>query len=199
MSSARTYVSPKRAAQAEATRQAILEAFRDQLTEPGRDDLSPTDAAAAAGCSVRTVHGHFPTKESRVVALAELLEAELYAQPLRLPETADDLPDHYRRIHRSALGSDLAAALVRSGGSEWQEVRSQRRADRLAAVRRVIEEVGAPETDTRRMAGVLLALSGAEVALTMRDEYGMDPGEIPDAIASAVETLVDDLSRRRRP
>ncbi|MEM9038486.1 MAG: TetR/AcrR family transcriptional regulator [Actinomycetota bacterium] len=198
MTSARTYVSPKRAAQTEATRQAILEAFRDQLIEPGRDTLSPTDAATTAGCSVRTVHGHFPTKESRVIALAELLEAELYTDPLPLPETADDLPDHYRRIHRSALGSELAAALIRSGGSDWQEVRSQRRADRLAAVRQVIADVGAPAPDTRDVTGVLLALSGAEVALTMRDQYGMDPLEIPDAIASAVEVLVDDLSRRRR-
>ena len=66
MSPTRSYVSPKREAQAAATRQAILEAFCAQLLDEGRDDLSPTEAAAAAGCSVRTVHTHFPTRESRV-------------------------------------------------------------------------------------------------------------------------------------
>ena len=72
MTGTRSYVSPKRQAKAEATRHAILEAFREQLIEPGRDQLSPTDAAAAAGCSVRTVHGYFPTQESRILGLAEL-------------------------------------------------------------------------------------------------------------------------------
>ena len=60
MTSARRYVSPKREAQAHATRTAILEAFVEQLSEPGRDKLSPSEAALRAGVSLRTVHVHFP-------------------------------------------------------------------------------------------------------------------------------------------
>ena len=44
MSTVRAYVSPKREAQAQATRTAILEAFAEQLSEPGRDKLSPSEA-----------------------------------------------------------------------------------------------------------------------------------------------------------
>ncbi|MEM9562318.1 MAG: TetR/AcrR family transcriptional regulator [Actinomycetota bacterium] len=195
MTASRRYVSPKRAAQAEATRRAILEAFREQLIEPGRQSLSPTEAAASAGCSVRTVHGHFPTKESRVAALAELLEGELYVPPLTLPERPADLPDHYRRIHRSALESPLAAALMQAGGAEWQEIRSRRRADRLDAVRRVATGIGAPDAETERVTAILLALAGAEVTLSMRDQLGIDPDDIPEALAYAVELLLADLER----
>ena len=41
MSEPRRYVSPKRAAQAAATRSAILDAFVEQLSDPGRNTLSP--------------------------------------------------------------------------------------------------------------------------------------------------------------
>jgi len=48
MTTARRYVSPKREAQAQATRTAILEAFAEQLSEPGRDTLSPSEASCPA-------------------------------------------------------------------------------------------------------------------------------------------------------
>ena len=66
MSETRRYSSPKREAQALATRNAILEAFAEQLSEPGRDRLSPSEAAVRAGVSLRTVHVHFPNEASQI-------------------------------------------------------------------------------------------------------------------------------------
>lgn len=194
MSGTRTYHSPAREAKAAATRQAVLEAFRDQLLDPGRDSLSPTDAAEAAGCSVRTVHGHFPTGESRIEALAELLDTEVYSDGPPQPTAADDLAEHYRTIHRAALASPLAEALVTQPG-EFRKVRSHRRAARLEAVRRVVADIGAPGEPTENATAVLLALAGAEVAIHMRDEAGLDQDRIPDAIADTVELIVADLRR----
>lgn len=192
MSTTRRYVSPKREAKAAATRRAILEAFRDQLMEPSRDSLSPTDAAAAVGCSVRTVHGHFPTGESRIEALAALLEEELYAERLALPTSADDLPDHYRTIHQAALDSPFTEALVSRSG-EWRQVRSRRRADRLDAVRRVVAAIGAPADRTEDATAVLLSLAGGEVTLLLRDQAGLAADRIPEALAHTVELIVADL------
>jgi membrane-bound ClpP family serine protease len=70
VSDTRRYVSPTRQAQASATRRAILEAFAEQLSEAGRDRLSPSEAAVRAGVSLRTVHAHFPNEASQVAALA---------------------------------------------------------------------------------------------------------------------------------
>ena len=67
---------------------------------------------------MRTVHGYFPSRESRVEALAEWLDAQLYEEPVPTPTSIDDLPDHFRRIHRSALDLPLAAALL--GGAALQ-------------------------------------------------------------------------------
>lgn len=194
MSPTRRYVSPKREAKAAATRRAILEAFRDQLMEPGRDSLSPTDAAAAVGCSVRTVHGHFPTGESRIEALAALLEEELYAERLVLPTSADDLPEHYRTVHRAALDSPFTEALVSRSG-EWRQVRSRRRGDRLEAVRQVVAAIGAPAERTEEATAVLLSLAGGEVTLLLRDQAGLAADRIPDALAHTVELIVADLRR----
>ena len=66
MTSVRSYVSPKRTAQAATTRTAILEAFAEQLSEPGRDKLSPSEAAIRAGVSLRTVHFHFPNEGTQI-------------------------------------------------------------------------------------------------------------------------------------
>ncbi|MEL6985149.1 MAG: hypothetical protein AAFO29_22140 [Actinomycetota bacterium] len=192
MSTTRRYVSPKREAKAAATRQAILEAFRDQMMEPGRDSLSPTDAAATVGCSVRTVHGHFPTGESRIEALAALLEEELYDEHLVLPANADDLADYYRTIHQVALDSPVTEALVSRPG-EWRQVRSRRRADRLEAVRQVVADIGAPAERTEEATAVLLSLAGGEVTLLLRDQGGLAPDRIPDALAHTVELIVADL------
>ena len=192
MSTTRRYVSPKREAKAAATRRAIVEAFRDQLMEPNRDNLSPTDAAAAVGCSVRTVHGHFPTRESRIEALAAMLEEELYAERLALPTNADDLPDHYRTIHRAAVNSPFTEALVSRSG-EWRQVRSRRRADRLEAVRRVVADIGAPAEHTEDATAMLLALAGAEVTLLLRDQAQLAADRIPETLAHTVELIVADL------
>ena len=48
MSETRPYVSPKREAKAAATREAILEAFVEQVTDAG-DSLSPAKAALRGG------------------------------------------------------------------------------------------------------------------------------------------------------
>lgn len=193
MSTTRKYDSPKREAQAADTRRAIVEAFREQLVEERRDTLSPTDAAARAGCSVRTVHDHFPTRDSRVDALAELLDEEIYSEAVAPPTSVDDLADHYRTIHRAALRSPLATALITHTGTEWREVRVRRRADRLDAVRQVVRSIGAPDDNTNDALGVLLALAGGEITVIMRDQFGFDEERTPDAIAHTVELIVADL------
>lgn len=195
MTDTRRYVSPKREAEAAATRARILDAFRDQLVE-GIDTLSPSDAAERAGCSVRTVHGYFPTREDRVAALAEHLEAELYADPIVLPEGPDDLPDHYRRIHAVALSSPLAGALLGQPSAEWREIRATRRRARLDAVRRVVRAIGAAEDATEAALAILLTLAGGELAISMRDNTDLADDRIPDAIATTVELIVGDLLRQ---
>ncbi|MEO1060372.1 MAG: hypothetical protein AAFZ07_03060 [Actinomycetota bacterium] len=193
MTSTRRYVSPLREAQARATRDAIVDAFIEQLQEPGRTQLSPTDAAASAGCSVRTVHSHFPTTESRISAIAEALEGMLFPDGLTLPETADDLPEHYRLIHARAIRGEVSTNLLNQTSEAWRAVRAERRADRLDAVRRCVEGIGAPREATDDATAMLLVLAGGEISVTMRDQFDVDIERIPDIVADTVTGILDRL------
>ncbi len=78
MTGSRRYVSEKRTAQAAATREAILEAFAEQLSDGDRTTLSPSDAARRAGVSVRTVHLHFPNADAQITAVGEWFDRHFY-------------------------------------------------------------------------------------------------------------------------
>ena len=193
MTEPRRYVSPKRQAQAAATRNAIIEAFVEQLSEPGRDTLSPSDAAKAAGVSVRTVHLYFPNVDSQVLAIGEWFDGHLYPNGIAVASDADDLPRYFREIHANALASPLSRALATSPSRVWQEVRQRRRTKRLDAIRAAVKAVGAPRKDTEDATAMLLRLAGADASWPLHDLYGLPLERIPDVIANTVQLLVDQL------
>jgi AcrR family transcriptional regulator len=188
----RSYVSPKREAQAAATREAILQAFAEQLTEHEGAGLSPSEAAARAGVSVRTVHAYFPNRDDQIVALSEWFDRRFHPEGVRVAEGPDDLPRYFRDVHENALRSPLSRALATASSPLWREIRERRRAVRLEAVRSAVRSIGAPPRATEEATAVLLALSGAEVSWTLHD-HGLAASRIPDAIAHTVQLVVDDL------
>lgn len=193
MNQARRYVSPKREAQAEATREAILAAFADQLSDPERDELSPSDAAQRAGVSVRTVHSHFPNRASQIAALGDWFDRQFYPHGVVVARDADDLPRYFRDMHTKALQHPIARALANATRGVWSEVRQKRRAERLDAIRRAVKEIGAPRRATEDATAMLLSLSGADASWPLHDLYGLPLKRIPNVIAKTVELVVDDL------
>lgn len=196
MNKSRRYTSPKREAQALATRTAILEAFAEQLSEPGRDKLSPSEAALRAGVSLRTVHFHFPNEASQIAALGEWFDKVLYPQGVTLVSGPDDLPRYFRDIHRMALKHPISRALA-SGRGVWGEVRRSRRAARLEAIRRAVKAIGAPPRATADATAMLLSLSGADASWPLHD-HGLPLERIPDVIANTVSLIVDQLRAKAR-
>ena len=193
MSKGRAYTSPKREAQAAATRDAILEAFAQQLSVPGRDTLSPSEAADKIGISVRTVHTHFPNRESQIAGLAEYFDVRLYPAGVVLAAGPDDLPRYFRDIHAMALKSPLSPALAKNNSKLWGEVRQKRRGERLAAIRRAVKAIGAPLRETQDATAMLLGLSGADASWPLHDLYGLPLDRIPNVIATTVELIVEHL------
>jgi AcrR family transcriptional regulator len=187
----RSYVSPKREAQALATRQTILKAFGEQLSEPGRDTLSPSDAARRAGVSLRTVHNYFPNYESQITALADWFDSQF--PPVVVAQGPDDLARYFRDIHAAALKNPLTRTLAATRRGVWKEIRQHRRTARLDAIRRAVKQVKAPPRATEDTTAMLLALSGADASWPMHDLYGLPLDRIPDVIANTVELLVDQL------
>lgn len=126
MTEGRRYVSPKRAAQAAATREAILQAVAEQLFDPERAALSPSEATRSAGVSVRTVHLHFPNADDQIAAVGEWFDRQLYPAGVHVAEGPDDLARYFRDIHPDALKSPLAWALAIARSPMWREVRTRR-------------------------------------------------------------------------
>jgi AcrR family transcriptional regulator len=196
MSTGRTYVSPKREAQAAATRDAILSAFAAQLSDPAHTTFSPTEAAERAGVSVRTVHNYFPDADAQIVGLAEWFDRQVYPQAVPVADGPDDLARYFRDIHANALRTPIARALAYYRSPVWQEVREKRRAARLDAIRRSVAAIGAPKRDTEDATAMLLSLAGADISWPMHENYGLPIKRIPDAIANTVQLIVDQLKAK---
>lgn len=196
MSGGRTYVSPKREAQAAATRDAILQAFADQFIDPTCTALSPKDAAARVGVSVRTVHHYFPDADAQILGLGEWLDRQIYPQAVEVAQGPDDLARYFRDIHTNALKSPLARALAMYRSPMWDEVRQRRRGARLDAIRNAVKEIGAPKRATDDASAMLLAIAGADVSWPMHQNYGLPIERIPDRIAETVQLIVDDLKAK---
>lgn len=200
MTGVRRYVSPKRDAQAAATREAILRAFAEQLSDPDRDTLSPSEAAERAGVSVRTVHMHFPNADDQITAIGEWFERRFYPAGVEVVAGPEDLARYFHDVHENALKTPLTRALATAHSPMWREVRRRRRAERLDAIRRSVAAIGAPRRATEDATAMLLSLSGADASWTMHD-YGLPLDRIPAAIARTVQLVVNDLqaaARRRQ-
>jgi AcrR family transcriptional regulator len=198
VSTSRTYVSPKREAQAAATRDAILSAFAEQLSDPSRTTFSPTEAAQRAGVSTRTVHNYFPDADAQIIGLAEWFDRQVYPQAVPVADGPDDLGRYFRDIHANALRSPIAQALAYYRSPVWNEVRAQRRAARLDAIRRSVAAIGAPKRDTEDATAMLLSLAGADICWPMHERYGLPINRIPDTIANTVELIVAQLRTKVR-
>jgi AcrR family transcriptional regulator len=198
VSSSRAYVSPKRDAQAAATRDAILAAFAEQVSDPGRTTLSPTEAAERAGVSVRTVHNYFPDADAQIIGLAEWFDRQAYPQPVPVAEGPGDLARYSRDVHANALRSPIARALAYYRSPVWNQVRARRRATRLDAIRRSVAAIGAPKGATEDATAMLLSLAGADVSWPMHESYGLPIDRIPDTIANTVQLIVDQLKSEAR-
>lgn len=193
MTPARTYTSPKRAAQAATTRAAILDAFAEQLIDPHRSSLSPKEAAARAGVSVRTVHHYFPDVDAQLIGLGEWFDNQAHPQQVAPADGPDDLARYFRDIHTVALRSPIARALAEFRSPVWNEVRARRRARRLDAIRRAVAAIGAPAQATQDATAMLLILAGADISWPMHETHDLPKERIPDTIANTVQLIVDQL------
>lgn len=198
MGQSRSYVSPQREAQAAATRDAILSALADQLSDTGRSTCSPKEAAERVGVSVRTVHHYFPDADAQIIGMAEWFDRQIYPKAVEVAQGPDDLVRYFRDIHTNALKSPIARALADYRSPMWNTIRARRRAARIEAIRRSVAEIGAPKRDTEDATAMLLGLAGADVCWPMHDEHGLPIERIPDTIANTVHLIVDQLKTKAR-
>jgi AcrR family transcriptional regulator len=195
-STQRTYSSPLRAEQAGRTRERILEAFVEQVTESDLQDFSIALVAKRAGVSVRTVYHHYPNREAILDALAAWYETNVYLPPV--PETRDGIRDF---VEASITAIDAAESFVRAMQAHSSrlvgEVRRWGRSSRRGAMERLVKSACGKLTDEQTKRGMALInhILSTNTWRVLKDEAGMEVDEIVDSIAWAVEALLDDLRK----
>lgn len=183
--------------QAALARERILRAVAELLERDGTADLTVPQVAGLAGVSLRTVYRYFPTREELLAAAGRWIGGELLNQGY--PASLDDIADSFERACREfdeRPGLVRAMALSEVG----REARSSRRRERLAAIRRAVEqEAGALSERERLQAEAVLAyLHNMLAYTTLREEQGLSGEEIGAGLGWAIRTLVADLRRRQR-
>lgn len=171
MSETRSYHSPLRDEQAQATRAAILDALfvlMDSAEAP--DEITTEAIARQAGVQRRTVHRHFPTRDDLFAAFWPWINARIGANPapasredvLRGPEEAFPRFDAHEAVMRAALHT-------RTG----REVRLQSVAERRRHFAESLSSVTAPLADEQaRMVGALAHLLFSASAWEVMKDYG---------------------------
>lgn len=187
--------------QRELTRELILDALAGIVAEKGTAGFSMQDVAERAGTSHRTIYRHFPTREALLEALvARLAERVAEAGGMALPERADEIGPLVR--HKFAVLDEfgpLVFALVRLDVAA--QARSTYSARSTAAVRRALVPV-VEELDSRTaeaVTAVIRHLYSSETWLALREGAGIDGRRSGEAVAWAVETLLEALRERRGP
>lgn len=180
---------------AAATRERILAAVADLLEEGELQELTVPAVAEASGVSLRTIYRYYPTREELLEAAGRWIGDELLQHPY--PRDLDEVADLFQvgcREFDERPGLVRSMALSRLG----QRVRSYRHRERLEAIRRALHEElgGLSEQELRRAEAVLGYLHNMLAYTTLREENELTGEEIGEAIAWAIQTLVEDLRKR---
>src|SRR5580692_12378377 len=83
---------PRRKRDPQSTREAILEAARQQLSQDGKEGVSVAQGAQRAGVNRGTAYQHFQTREQLIEATSISVSEKLYRAAFGDPKVADGQP-----------------------------------------------------------------------------------------------------------
>jgi AcrR family transcriptional regulator len=183
--------------QLDLTREAILEAFAAEVVEGGLDEVSFRSVAERAGVSLRTVFRHFPTREELIDGFNLYVHQRMGVSPHNTQGMAlgdimrlffsrfDEHEQLMRALNSTLVGRDLA----RKG-----------RADRVKMLERMIRPNTShlPARDRQNALAICAHLFTRAAWMRFKDDFGLDGTQAGEAVAWAMETLLDDLKRRNQ-
>ena len=189
--------STLRERQAEQVRAAVLDAVVAQLEARTVDDIAMADVAAAAGISLRTLYRYFPDRAALLHATGDHLYRTLGIGP-EIARPADISASFRDSAARLSARPALTRALIQT--TAGRAARSAARGQRVDAIREAL----APLTDgldpdtARRATAVIAHLCSAASWVAVSDDSGLDDDDAQQAVAWAIDTLIEALASPRR-
>jgi len=191
----RAYSSALRDSQAQGTRDLILDALTELLTEQSADQIATRAIAELAGVSQPTVYRHFPDRQALLEGLSDRISAIASAASGddRL-ESLDDIAAHAARDLALTDEHAVAATAEAILNADPRRLSRSSRA-RSAELRRVVaaELPDLDERDHIRITALLRSLYSVQTWLRMREEFGIPGTESGPILAWALETLVNEI------
>jgi AcrR family transcriptional regulator len=198
---ARPYSSPLRAEQAEQTRDRIVQAAVDLLSETDLGDISMSDVAERAGVSLRTVYRNFATRDDLLDGvvgwIGERMNRRIGPPPSTRDEYVESTPTaiaevfEVERLYRALFATTAG-----------RESHRRTKGARLEEIRRAFatETKGMGGAQARRFAALMHLVSSSNGALFMKDYWDLEVAEIGKTLQWAISTLAEaagDPKRRR--
>jgi AcrR family transcriptional regulator len=188
----RTYSSPLRAEQAEQTRERIVQAAVDLLSEGDAHDLSMAEVAERAGVSVRTVYRSFAGRDELLDAVIGWINGHLGSRGIvGPPRTRHDYETTTAAVVAGLFEIEpLYRALFSTAAGRASH---QRQAGRIDSMREAYaaELEGLDEGQGQRLLATLHLLASSNGALFMKDYWDLPAEDIGRAIQWAIRVLAD--------
>lgn len=193
----RSYNSPLRLQQRRITRNKIMNAVAEIINEGHILTFSIKDVADRAGVSYGTVYRHFPTRESLLEALYESA-SELVGKELSLKSLAiDELPEVTRKaveVFEENPTMVQAFTTVLAANNIQPQSRRERDQKYLEMVKENASFLSAE--DARQGAAIISHLHSSLTWATLRQRFDLNAEETANALAWALQALIQDLIRR---
>jgi AcrR family transcriptional regulator len=191
----RTYSSPLREHQAQRTRDLILDALTDLLSEMSAGEITTREIAERAGVSQPTVYRHFPDRNALLEGLTARIVAAMEASGGEGElTTLDDLAPRAERGLALTEAHAVEATAEAVLNADPRRLSTDSRA-RSAELLRVVAD-SLPEYDERdhlRITALLRNLYTVQTWLRMREEFGIPGEESGPIVAWAMSTLVREI------
>ena len=197
----RPYSSPLRDSQVQRTRDLILDALTELLSEQPSDQVSTREIAERAGVSQPTVYRHYPDRQALLEGLADRVTLRWDASTGgRRWRSLDDLAASAVEglaITEAHAVEAIAEAVLNADPRRLSRA-SRERSEELRQL--VVESF--PEYSERehlRITALLRIIYSVQSWLRMREEFGIPGTESGPVLSWALQTLVDEIRAGRFP
>lgn len=188
--SPRNYKSELREAQAEATRQRILDALAVVMAE-GVEALSVPAVAKRAGVSVGTVYRHFGDKAGLVRALMPHAIQRTGSVVGEVPTSIEEMDEMVRKVFRHFETADdlikaaFASRMGRDARIEWTE-------ERLEIIKESLHHLDQDLTleQLDHLGKAALILTTSDTYREWKDRLDLTPDEAADEVMWTIRTLL---------
>lgn len=198
--STRAYASSLRDRQAAQTRELILDAVTELLSDRRVDEVTTRDIAATAAVSERTVYRHFPDRRALLEGLSQRVQALGDAHPASTPRSIDDFAPTAIGL-MAALDQHLTVARAEAVFNADPRRFSAETQANTQGFRDLVSQ-GFPDLDERqqlRIAAVIRCLISSQAWLRMREEFGIPGIESGPVVAWVIDTIVRELRAGNHP